>query len=226
MFFASYTPDFSQRILVAASNVGGRFGARISPLGNLVCQAAASFQDEIRSSTRALTGASFPVFQIANRTRKSTRTSAITMKDGTQIYHKDWGSGQPVVFSRGWPLSADAFDQIAPITDSESGRNSSGETEALGLAAIMCDAPRHVLCFRTVEVVDARGLLRKVGYANCLRRGLSRCPVAPLQLASSPNSSSGRVQSSERSSARAGTSSRRGTSPWNGGSIRPRCLSI
>lgn len=33
-----------------------------------------------------------------------------TAKDGTQIFYKDWGSGQPVVFSHGWPLTADAWD--------------------------------------------------------------------------------------------------------------------
>jgi non-heme chloroperoxidase len=36
--------------------------------------------------------------------------ATITTKDGTRIYYKDWGRGQPVVLSHGWPLSADAWD--------------------------------------------------------------------------------------------------------------------
>ncbi|GCE14982.1 alpha/beta fold hydrolase [Tengunoibacter tsumagoiensis] len=45
-----------------------------------------------------------------SRTATEHARNMITTKDGTQIFYKDWGRGQPVVFSHGWPLTADAWD--------------------------------------------------------------------------------------------------------------------
>src|SRR6188768_3775849 len=39
------------------------------------------------------------------------KMSKITVKDGTEIYYKDWGTGQPLVFHHGWPLSGDDWDK-------------------------------------------------------------------------------------------------------------------
>jgi non-heme chloroperoxidase len=53
-----------------------------------------------------------PQAEPAAQSNKGIRkVGCITTKDGTEIYYKDWGTGLPVVFSHGWPLNADAWDE-------------------------------------------------------------------------------------------------------------------
>ena len=39
----------------------------------------------------------------------------VRTKDGVEIFYKDWGKGQPIVFSHGWPLSADDWDSADAV---------------------------------------------------------------------------------------------------------------
>jgi len=56
----------------------------------------------------------------------------ITATDGTQIFYKDWGQGQPVVFSHGWPLNADAWDDQAMLVASNGFRAIAHDRRAHG----------------------------------------------------------------------------------------------
>ncbi len=46
----------------------------------------------------------------ATTTEEEPALPTITTSDGVEIFYKDWGSGQPIVFSHGWPLAADEWD--------------------------------------------------------------------------------------------------------------------
>src|SRR5258706_2027544 len=58
----------------------------------------------------ALPGASSAAPVTSTPDKGAKLMNYVTTKDGVQIFYKDWGSGQPIVFSHGWPLSGDDWD--------------------------------------------------------------------------------------------------------------------
>ena len=70
--------------------------------------AAAVVSMVLPPSAFALQSASAP--SLTRTIARGDSVNMLTVKDGTSIYYKDWGTGQPIVFSHGWPLSADAWD--------------------------------------------------------------------------------------------------------------------
>src|SRR3954452_10049238 len=62
------------------------------------------------ATTQKVTVRSADVSGSTRQTNGGSAVGTITTTDGTEIFYKDWGSGQPIVFSHGWPLSADDWD--------------------------------------------------------------------------------------------------------------------
>ena len=72
----------------------------------LAAEAAAAAVPLLSAIGAAAQSTSKPVAQ----TQRAKIMTSITTKDGTKIAYKDWGKGQPILFSHGWPLTSDAWE--------------------------------------------------------------------------------------------------------------------
>jgi non-heme chloroperoxidase len=82
-----------------SNNQATRRGVMTAGLGLAAAAAAMPFAKPAQASTRT-----------RSKGKSTMSSSTITTKDGTEIFYKDWGTGQPIVFHHGWPLSADDWD--------------------------------------------------------------------------------------------------------------------
>ena len=103
--------------------------------------------------------------------------STIATGDGTQIFYKDWGSGQPVVFSHGWPLNADAWDDQAMLVANNGYRAS--PTTAAPMAAPANPGPAMRPCSWGDPAVS-QGRLRLLQSASAAAGGSSAKPTIVL----------------------------------------------
>jgi non-heme chloroperoxidase len=84
--------------------------------GGVLAGAAALFDGAFTAGATDLANSLGGNLMVAIVMPVTDNSSFVTTQDGTRIFYKDWGSGQPVIFSHGWPLNADAWDaQVALV---------------------------------------------------------------------------------------------------------------